>query len=107
MNKLIITTVLLGLLSGCASNDEPFRNKPNMNQIYEAVNPGGAQDTVRLLREGLRARPELGSSEPYYPIRNPDVVAPVWVIPYADRKTGVKHGGRWDYIIVEEADWAN
>ena len=29
------------------------------------------------------------------------------VVPYADPKTGVKHGGRWDYIIVEEADWAN
>ena len=107
MIKQTIAAALFALVSGCASETDPFRNKPNMDEIYEAVNPGGAQDTVRLLREGLRARPALGSTEPYYPIRNPDVVAPVWVVPYADPKTGVKHGGRWDYIIVEEADWAN
>jgi hypothetical protein len=95
------------LLSGCISDPAPFRNSASMDQIYDTVNTSGGQDTVRLLREGLRARPELGSSEPYYPIRNPDVVAPIWIIPYADKRTGVKHGGRWDYIVVEEAEWAN
>lgn len=95
------------LLSGCMSDPAPFKNSASMDQIYDTVNTSGGQDTVRLLREGLRARPELGSSEPYYPIRNPDVVAPVWIVPYADKRTGVKHGGRWDYIVVEEAEWAN
>ncbi len=95
------------LLSGCISDPAPFKNSASMDQIYDTVNTSGGQDTVRLLREGLRARPELGSSEPYYPIRNPDVVAPIWIIPYADKRTGVKHGGRWDYIVVEEAEWAN
>ena len=106
MKSPIIFAVLLAVLTGCSSN-EPFRDRPDMDEIYEAINPGGAQDTVRLLRECLRARPELGSTEPYYPIRNPDVVAPVWIVPYADKRTGVKHGGRWDYIVVEEADWAD
>ena len=101
---LALSTALL--LSGCASQ-EPFKNSASMDQIYDAVHGSASRDTVSLLRQGLRARPELGSSEPYFPIRNPDVVAPVWVVPYADAKTGVKHGGRWDYIIVEEADWAN
>lgn len=95
------------LLSGCMSDPAPFKNSASMDQIYDTVNTSGGQDTVRLLREGLRARPELGSSEPYYPIRNPDVVAPVWIVPYSDKRTGVKHGGRWDYIVVEEAEWAN
>lgn len=107
MYRLITTAVLALMLGACAGDSEPFRNSASMDEIYDTVNASGGRDTVRLLREGLRARPELGSSDPYYPIRNPDVVAPVWIVPYADRKTGVKHGGRWDYIVVEEADWAN
>ncbi|MCK1788907.1 TraV family lipoprotein [Pseudomonas violetae] len=107
MHKLFPVSVFALALSGCASDDEPFRRGATMDQIYDTVNSNGSQDTVRLLREGLRARPELGASDPYYPIRNPDVVAPVWVVPYADKKTGVKHGGRWDYVIMEDADWAN
>ena len=39
----------------------------NMDEIYEAVHVSGQRDTVSLLRQGLRARPELGSSQPYYP----------------------------------------
>lgn len=77
-----------------------------MDQIYDAVHQTAKRDTVALLRQGLRARPELGSSEPYYPIRLPDVVAPVWVVPYVDNRSGVKHGGRWDYIVIEESQWA-
>lgn len=107
MKRTLFVTAAALLLSGCMSDPAPFKNSASMDQIYDTVNTNGGQDTVRLLREGLRARPELGSSEPYYPIRNPDVVAPVWIVPYADRKTGVKHGGSWDYIVVEEADWAN
>lgn len=107
MQKLMILSLLALTLGGCASDEEPFRNSASMDQIYDTVNTSGGADTVRLLREGLRARPELGSSDPYYPIRNPDVVAPVWVVPYADKRTGVKHGGRWDYVIMEEAGWAN
>ncbi|SBW84673.1 conjugal transfer protein [Pseudomonas veronii 1YdBTEX2] len=107
MQKLIILFFLAMALTGCATDEAPFRNSATMDQIYDTVNSSGGADTVRLLREGLRARPELGSSDPYYPIRNPDVVAPVWVVPYADKRTGVKHGGRWDYVIMEEAGWAN
>lgn len=107
MIKQIALVITALALTGCASEESPFRNSASMDQVYGAVNSTGSQDAVRLLREGLRARPELGSTEPYYPIRQPDVVAPVWVVPYADKKTGVKHGGRWDYVIIEEADWAN
>lgn len=107
MYKTILVASIALTLGGCAGDTEPFRNGASMDQIYDTVNSSGGQDTVRLLREGLRARPELGASQPYYPIRNADVVAPVWIVPYGDKKTGVKHGGRWDYIVVEEADWAN
>jgi hypothetical protein len=104
--RRIIPIAIAALLSGCA-HDEPFRNSASIDEIYNAVHGNASRETVSLLREGLRARPELGSNEPYYPIRNPDVVAQIWIVPYADKKSGVKHGGRWDYIVIEEADWAD
>lgn len=108
MRKILTLSVFVisAALTGCAS-EPTFRNNAGMDEIYDAVHGNASRDTVALLREGLRARPELGSNEPYYPIRQPDVVAPVWVVPYADKKTGIKHGGRWDYIVVEEAQWAD
>lgn len=105
--RRLITLSLLGLaLSGCAS-EPTFRSQASMVDIYDAVHGDASRDTVSLLREGLRARPELGSSEPYYPIRHSDVVAPVWIVPGANKNTGIRHGGRWDYIVVEEAQWAD
>lgn len=103
--RMIFLLVITALLSGCAQ-EEHFRNSASIDEIYENVHSTASRETVSLLREGLRARPELGSNEPYFPIRNPDVVAPVWIVPYADQNTGIKHGGRWDYIVIEEADWA-
>lgn len=106
MKKPLTALAFLTLLSGCSS--EPiFRNQASMDEIYDQVHATAQRETVSLLRQGLRSRPELGSSEPYYPIRQADVVAPVWVVPYADKKTGIKHGGSWDYIVVEEAQWAD
>lgn len=94
------------LLTGCAQ-DEPFKNSASIDEIYGAVHGTAERETVSILRQGLRSRQELGSSDPYYPIRQPDVVAPVWIVPDSDDASGVKHGGRWDYIVVEEAEWAN
>jgi len=106
MKKPFIALAFLSLLAGCSS-EPTFHNQASMDDIYDQVHATAQRETVSLLRQGLRARPELGSSEPYYPIRQPDVVAPVWVVPYADKNTGVKHGGDWDYIVVEEAQWAD
>ena len=106
MKKLLIPLAFLTLLSGCSSEPK-FHNQASMDEVYDAVHATAQRETVSLLRQGLRARPELGSSEPYYPIRQPDVVAPVWVVPYANSKSGVKHGGNWDYIVVEDAQWAD
>lgn len=106
MKRPLIAMTFLSVLAGCSS-EPTFRNQASMDDIYDAVHQTAQRETVSLLREGLRARPELGSSDPYYPIRQPDVVAPVWVVPYADKKTGVKHGGSWDYIVIEEAQWAD
>ncbi len=107
MKPFWIALVSAALLSGCATDKGVFSKQASMDEIYNSVHGSAQRETVSLLREGLRARPELGSTEPYYPIRMPDVVAPVWVVPYADRKTGIKHGGRWDYIVVEESQWAD
>lgn len=108
MNKrlLALAAVCVSAVSGCAS-EPTFQNQASMDEIYNTVHATAQRETVSLLREGLRARPELGSSEPYYPIRTADVVAPVFIVPYADPKTGIKHGGSWDYIIVEDAQWAD
>jgi hypothetical protein len=102
----MIIFVIFALLTGCASQS-PFQNQASMDEVYAAVHGQAERDTVALLREGLRARPELGSSEPYFPIRMPDVVAPIWNVPFADKATGIRKGGHWDYIVVEEAQWAD
>lgn len=106
MKTTLLLAAVIALTTGCASNKGVFADQASMDEIYDAVHATAQRETVSLLRQGLRARPELGSTDPYYPIRMPDVVAPVWVVPYADRSTGVKHGGRWDYIIIEESQWA-
>lgn len=106
MKSAFIALFVAVVLTGCSS-EPTFQNQAGMDEIYDAVHATAQRETVSLLREGLRARPELGSSEPYFPIRQPDVVAPVWVVPYADKKTGVKHGGGWNYIVIEEAQWAD
>ncbi|KKN96202.1 hypothetical protein LCGC14_0171320 [marine sediment metagenome] len=106
MKKTILLLATTAVLGGCASDRGTFQDRASMDEIYEAVHVSGQRDTVSLLRQGLRARPELGSSQPYYPLRLPDVVAPVWIVPYADKRTGIKHGGRWDYIVIEESKWA-
>lgn len=105
MKNRFLAIAATALLTGCAS-EPTFHNQASMDEIYDTVHATAKRETVSLLREGLRARPELGSSDPYFPIRQPDVVAPVWVVPYADKQTGIKHGGRWDYIVVEEAQWS-
>ena len=105
MKKPIFALAFITILSGCAS-EPTFQNQASMDEVYDSVHATAQRETVSLLRQGLRARPELGSSEPDYPIRQPDVVAPVWNVPYANKKTGIKHGGNWDYIVIEEAQWA-
>tara|TARA_R110002124_G_scaffold128157_23_gene288785 strand:+ start:13458 stop:13781 length:324 start_codon:yes stop_codon:yes gene_type:complete len=106
MKRKIIASAGFVLLTGCASNNGLFEDQASMDEVYDAVHATAQRETVSLLRQGLRARPQLGATDPYYPIRMPDVVAPVWVVPYADKNTGIKHGGRWDYIIIEESQWA-
>lgn len=106
MKSKLIALTFLSVLAGCSS-EPTFRNQASMDDIYDTVHQTAQHETVSLLRQGLRARPELGSTDPYYPIRQPDVVAPVWIVPYADKKTGIKHGGSWDYIVIEEAQWAD
>jgi hypothetical protein len=107
MKQFSMLCAVVVLLSGCASDRGAFADKASMDEIYDAVHATAQRETVSLLRQGLRARPELGATDPYYPIRMPDVVAPVWVVPYADKRSGIKHGGRWDYIVIEESQWAD
>lgn len=90
--QIAAALVCLTLLSGCASEPK-FQNQASMDDVYDAVHATAQRETVSLLRQGLRARPELGSSEPYYPIRLPDVVAPVWIVPYADKKPASNMAG--------------
>lgn len=103
---LMIALISAALIGGCAQKDY-LRDAPDMDAIYDAVNNSGQRDTVDVLRQGLMARPELGGTEAYYPIRYADVIAPVWNAPFTNPATGVRHGGRWDYIVIQESEWAH
>ena len=64
MKKPFIALAFLSLLAGCSS-EPTFHNQASMDDIYDQVHATAQRETVSLLRQGLRARPELGSSEPY------------------------------------------
>jgi len=92
-------------LAGCSAH----RIQPgeSMDAIYERGNTVGQQDAVRLLRRGLAHRANSGSIDPVYPMRKPEVVAPVWRPDQTNPKTGRREGGQWQYIVIEESAWAD
>ncbi len=105
MIKLISIALVLVFLSGCSTNKQVER-RYKMDEIYNEVNHQGKSDTVALLRQGLTMNYHLGQADPYYPIRSPEVIVPVWNTSREHKGTGSKIGGHWEYLVVEEAQWA-
>ncbi|MEE8058126.1 MAG: conjugal transfer protein [Pseudomonadales bacterium] len=103
---LLRVSIMGVLLSGCSST--PVDNKgPSLSSVYDSFYQKGRKDTVQTLRAGLRMDFTNGVRDPYIPIRNPDVIAPVWVVPYESPYSDVKHEGHWKWIVTEEATWSN
>lgn len=105
MKKMYLMALAVAVLNGCSSHKEIDRQY-NMDQIYNNVNHQGKRDTVSLLRQSLKVNYHLGQNDPYYPIRSPEVIVPVWNTSREHKGTGSKIGGHWEYLVVEEAQWA-
>lgn len=103
--KLLVVMGVIGAgLVGCASNAPPPVGPP-IAQIYDQVNRQGAQDAVDILRQGLRSKHVYGQSDPYIPLRQPEIVIPIWVPPYVDPTTGDRVDGHWEHAVIQNSQW--
>jgi hypothetical protein len=103
--KLTSLLLLTATLSACSTS---ARHTPNysIDDVYNEVNQQGKEDTVSLLRNGLTTRYTLGQNDPYYPIRTPEVIVPIWNRPKEHLGTGARISGHWEHLVVEESTWA-
>lgn len=101
----IIVAMVSLTLAGCSA--QRIQPGPSMDEIYESGTTQGQRDAVRLLRQGLAHNASTGSIDPVYPLRKPEVVAPVWRPAQTNPNTGRREGGQWQYIVIEESAWAD
>jgi hypothetical protein len=47
-----------------------------------------------------------GTGKPYYPLRNPEVIVPIWVRPSINQVTDAKIQPHWEWVVIEESSWA-
>ena len=92
------------LMAGCAS--KPISSAP-LEQVYGDIHRAGARDVVDLLRDGMGNRQMYGMTDPYYPVRVPEEVMPVWVPTFIDPRTGRQIAGHWEYSVIRAARWAD
>jgi hypothetical protein len=76
-----------------------------MDSIYDGVNRSGSRDAVDLLRQGMRTQQVYGQSDPYTPVRQPEIVIPIWVPTYVDPNTGNRVDGHWEHAVIRNSDW--
>lgn len=98
-----VLALCLLMLGGCASK-RPAPGVP-LQEIYSQVHRTGAQDSVALLRQGLRSRYQYSVTDPYYPLRKPEVVIPIYRPARIDRRTGNRLQGTWEHAVVERSEW--
>lgn len=92
---------LILAMAGCAS-DRAFRP---MEDVYDEVHRQGQRDTVAVLRESLRERLVYGASDPYVPLRVPEEIAPIWIPPHVDPRTGRRVDGHWEHTVIRRSEW--
>lgn len=93
-------------LSACSSN-QTSDNLYSVDRVYDQVHQTAQKDTVELLRRGLSLNHDLGQRDPFVPIRQPELVVPVYVVPYTKKPSNERVGGHWKYLVIEEATWAD
>lgn len=103
---ILVSAVSL-LLGGCAVMNERPEPKNTIRDQYNNGYQEGSRNTVRLLRDALRARRSYGHTDPYTPMREPDVVMPIWVVPHRDERTDGRRrvSGHWEHAVVRHSDW--
>ena len=99
-----LLVALAATLGGCSSNP-PAPVGPPIEAIYDKVNRAGSQDAVDLLRQGMRTQQVYGQSDPYVPIRQPEIVIPIWVPAYVDPNTGNRVDGHWEHAVIQNSQW--
>lgn len=90
--------------TGCASR--AIESQP-LEQTYEDIHRQGSRDMVDLLRDGMANRQLHGMTDPYYPVRIPEEVMPVWVPTFIDQRTGRQIAGHWEYSVIRPSRWAD
>lgn len=105
MKNLILLTLVASALAGCSSAPTPRPVGPSIDSIYSAVNQSGSRDAVDILRTGMRTQQLYGQSDPYTPLRQPEIVIPIWVPAYVDPNTGNRVDGHWEHAVIQESDW--
>jgi len=100
-----LTILAMALVAGCASEPERVHSKP-MSQVYDDIHRQGARDMVDLLRDGMANRQVLGMTDPYYPVRLPEEVIPIWVRDTTDPVTGRRKQGHVEWVVIRPSTWA-
>lgn len=105
MNKLFwISCAGMLALAGCGSAP-PRPVGPSMSSIYSNITEQGSRDAVDLLREGMRQKQTYGTTDPYIPLRTPEIVIPIWVPPHVDPVTGDRIDGHWEHAVIQNSHW--
>jgi hypothetical protein len=94
----------VSLLAACASKPVPG---VALEAAYGDIHRSGARDMVDLLRDGMAHKQIYGMTDPYYPVRVPEEIMPVWVPTYIDPRTGRQIAGHWEYSVIRAARWAD
>lgn len=106
MIRILICALGLSILAGCASNTKDFRDHPSVDEIYGHLNDNDQTEVVSDLRRSLTVTKGNGTGKPYYPLRNPEVIVPIWVRPSINQVTDAKIQPHWEWVVIEESSWA-
>lgn len=101
-SSLLIAGAVLAL-AGCTGARKPPDRL--IDEIYDDVHRAGAQDAVDALRAGMGERQAYGIADPYIPLRTPDEIVPIWVVPHVDPRTGRRVSGHWEHTVIRRGEW--
>lgn len=93
------------VLASCSIGVPRPTDNASINEVYDAVHRSGARETAQLLNQGMRSRGLFGATDPYYPLRTPDEVVPVWKRPRPDSETGRRADPHWEYTVIRRSGW--
>lgn len=102
--KPLLLIAATSLLAGCFTQHK-IPPAADVDATYNGAYNQAQQDTVHLLRQGLRSSSIHGDMDAPIPLRRPATVVPVWRTNKVDRNTGRMISGHWIYIELEDEKW--